>query len=165
MADRLTPEARSALMARIHGKDTKPELVVRRLLHAMGYRFRLHRRDLPGTPDIVLPGRRKAIFVHGCFWHGHENCRKASTPASNRTFWEAKIAANRERDRRKVQSLERRDWQVLVIWECELPDAFTDEALAFLGPPRQAGWEPAGERRDRAPGRPVRFPSIGSAGR
>src|SRR5918997_5420787 len=93
MPDHLTPEARSALMARIRGKDTQPDLAVRRLLHAMKFRFRLHRRDLPGTPDIVLPGRRKAIFVHGCFWHGH-GCACARLPKSRVEYWGPKIAAN-----------------------------------------------------------------------
>jgi DNA mismatch endonuclease (patch repair protein) len=98
MADVFSPEKRSAVMASIRSKDTGPQLLVRRLLHGMGYRFRLHRRDLPGTPDLVLPGRRKAIFVHGCFWHGHEGCRLATSPATRREFWEAKISANRRRD-------------------------------------------------------------------
>lgn len=105
-------------MARIRGKDTKPELVVRRLLHAMGYRFRLHRRDLPGTPDIVLPGRGAVIFLHGCFWHGHEGCRFATKPATRGDFWAAKIEANRRRDRLAVRGLRRLGWRVMVVWEC-----------------------------------------------
>lgn len=119
MVDRFTPEARSRLMASIRGKDTKPEMVVRRLLHAMGYRFRLHRRDLPGTPDIVLPGRRAVVFVHGCFWHRHAGCRLAAIPATRRDFWEAKIAANKARDRRAVAQLRRDGWRVAVVWECQ----------------------------------------------
>jgi len=122
MADRITPEARSANMSRIRGKDTKPELAVRRMLHAMGYRFRLHRRDLPGTPDIVLPGRRKAIFVHGCFWHGHAGCRLAAKPATRPEFWADKIAKNQARDRRAVAKLRRLGWSVGTIWECGLRD-------------------------------------------
>lgn len=106
-------------MASIRGKDTKPEMVVRRLLHAMGYRFRLHRRDLPGTPDIVLPGRQAVIFVHGCFWHRHSGCRLAAVPATRRDFWEAKIAANKARDRRAVAQLRRNGWRVAVVWECQ----------------------------------------------
>ena len=119
MADRLTPEARSALMARIGGKDTQPERAVRRLLHAMGFRFRLHRRDLPGTPDIVLPGRRKAIFVHGCFWHGHD-CGRARLPKTRLHYWGPKIAANRARDARKTAALRRAGWSVAAVWECQL---------------------------------------------
>lgn len=119
MVDRFTPEARSRLMASIRGKNTKPEMVVRRLLHAMGYRFRLHRRDLPGTPDIVFPGRRAVVFVHGCFWHRHAGCRLAAVPATRRDFWEAKIAANKARDRRAVAQLRRDGWRVAVVWECQ----------------------------------------------
>jgi DNA mismatch endonuclease (patch repair protein) len=115
--DRFNPEARSRLMSSIHGKDTKPEMVVRRLLHNMGYRFRLHRRDLPGTPDILLPGRRAVMFVHGCFWHRHEGCRLATVPATRRDFWEAKIAANKARDRRAMARLRRDGWRVAVVWE------------------------------------------------
>lgn len=106
-------------MASIRGKDTKPEMVVRRLLYEMGYRFRLHRRDLPGTPDIVFTGRRAVIFVHGCFWHHHEGCRLAAVPATRRDFWEAKITANKARDRRAVAQLRRDGWRVAVVWECQ----------------------------------------------
>lgn len=119
MADVFSPEKRSAVMARIRAKDTEPELLVRRLLHGMGYRFRLHRRDLPGTPDVVLPGRRAVIFVHGCFWHGHEGCRLATSPATRREFWTTKIAANRGRDARAVRRLRRAGWSVAVVWECQ----------------------------------------------
>ncbi|MCS6921284.1 MAG: DNA mismatch endonuclease Vsr [Elioraea sp.] len=123
MADRLTPEARSRLMATIRGKDTGPELAVRRLLHSMGYRFRLHRRDLPGTPDIVLPSRRKAIFVHGCFWHGHPRCRFATRPATRPEFWAEKIARNKRRDRIAAARLRRLGWSVMIVWECGLRSA------------------------------------------
>ena len=119
MADRLDPEARSRLMARIRGKNTAPELAVRRALHAAGFRFRLHRRDLPGTPDIVLPRYQIAIFVHGCFWHGHE-CAKGSLPKSREDYWETKIYANRERDKRKRLELEAAGWRIVTIWECEI---------------------------------------------
>ena len=118
MADVFTPAQRSAVMARIRGKDTAPERVVRRMLHAMGYRFRLHRRDLPGTPDIVLPGRGAVIFVHGCFWHGHDGCRYAAKPATRPDFWAAKIGANKRRDRLAVGRLRRLGWRVMVVWEC-----------------------------------------------
>jgi DNA mismatch endonuclease (patch repair protein) len=107
------------MMANIRGKDTKPEIVVRRLLHKMGYRFRLHRKDLPGTPDIVFPGRKALIFVHGCFWHQHEGCRFAVLPATRRSFWENKLSGNVSRDRRAVTALRRAGWRVSVIWECQ----------------------------------------------
>ncbi len=119
MADRLTPEARSANMARIRGRDTGPEIAVRRALHAAGFRFRLHRRDLPGTPDIVLVRQRIAILVHGCYWHRHEGCRNATTPGTRADFWQAKFAANVERDARKTSALQTAGWKVVVIWECE----------------------------------------------
>jgi DNA mismatch endonuclease (patch repair protein) len=133
MTDRLTPEARSALMARIRGKDTEPERAVRRLLHAMGFRFRLHRRDLPGTPDIVLPGRRKAIFVHGCFWHGH-GCGRARLPKTRLDYWGPKIAANRARDARKTAALRRAGWSVAAVWECQLrrPSVLERRLTRFL---------------------------------
>jgi len=109
-------------MARIRGKDTKPELIVRRLAHAAGYRYRLHRRDLPGCPDLVFPRYRKIIFVHGCFWHRH-SCRKGrSTPRTRRRFWKKKFDENRERDRRNRRALRRQGWQVLVVWECQTKD-------------------------------------------
>ena len=121
-------------MSRIRGKDTQPELVVRRLAHAMGYRFRLHRRDLPGSPDLVFPGRRKVIFVHGCFWHGHE-CRKAHLPRTRTDYWAAKIQRNRERDVASLDALRATGWEVLVIWECEIKDrgALGSRIRAFLG--------------------------------
>lgn len=105
-------------MSRIRGKDTAPELIVRRLLHRLGYRFRLHRKDLPGTPDIVLPGRRIAIFVHGCFWHAH-GCKIGRPPKSRPEFWEPKLRRNRERDAENTDALARRGWTVLTVWQCE----------------------------------------------
>ena len=117
--DYLTPIERSKLMSRVRAGDTKPEIVVRRLLHSLGYRFRLHRPDLPGHPDIVLPGRRKIIFVHGCFWHRHPRCRKATTPATRRDFWALKFRQNIGRDKRQQRELRRMGWDVLVVWECE----------------------------------------------
>ncbi|MFN4201852.1 MAG: very short patch repair endonuclease [Tabrizicola sp.] len=119
MTDRLTPEARSANMARIRGKDTGPEIAVRKALHAAGFRFRLHRRDLPGTPDIVLPGLRTVVFVHGCYWHRHEGCRNATLPGTRTDFWQAKFAATIERDARFTAALEVLGWKIVVIWECE----------------------------------------------
>ena len=122
MTDIVTPERRSAMMARIGSKDTQPELRVRRLAHAAGFRFRLHRRDLPGTPDLVLPKYRVALFVHGCFWHRHEGCPKAYTPKSRADFWAQKFAANVERDDRTAEKLRGLGWKPVVIWECETTD-------------------------------------------
>lgn len=124
--DILTPEQRSSLMSRIQGKDTGPEIRVRRLAHAIGFRFRLHRRDLPGSPDLVFSSHRKVIFVHGCYWHRHEGCRYAYSPKSNITFWQSKFETNVARDRRAASMLETLGWEVLVIWECETQN---EEAL------------------------------------
>jgi DNA mismatch endonuclease (patch repair protein) len=123
MTDVFTPAQRSAVMRRVKGKDTSPELKVRRALHRLGARFRLHRRDLPGAPDIVLPGRRLAIFVHGCFWHGHDCARGARVPKQNRDYWLGKVGRNRERDAVNRASLEAKGWRVEMVWECELKDA------------------------------------------
>jgi len=117
--DTLTRLARSQLMSRISSKNTKPEMAVRSLLHRMGYRFRLHRRDLPGRPDIVLPRHRKIILVQGCFWHGH-TCRLASKPKSNEDYWGPKIRANQVRDARNLAVLMGLGWSVLELWECEI---------------------------------------------
>lgn len=105
-------------MQAVRGRDTQPELLVRRLLRQMGFRFKLHRHDLPGRPDIVFPGFRKVIFVHGCFWHGHLNCRRARLPTKNVNAWSSKIAMNRARDRRVIAQLTRLGWKNLVVWEC-----------------------------------------------
>lgn len=118
MTDIVDRATRSQMMAGIGPKDTKPEIAVRKLLHAMGYRFRLHRRDLPGTPDIVLPKYRLALFVHGCFWHRHPGCRFATWPKTRREFWRSKFAANVERDKRVQQELHDAGWRVETIWEC-----------------------------------------------
>lgn len=118
MADVHTAAQRSFNMSRIRGKDTKPEMIVRSLVHQMGYRFRLHRKDLPGKPDLVLPGHRKIIFVHGCFWHMHR-CRYGRvTPRTNADFWQAKREGNVERDRRNRKSLKADGWEILTVWEC-----------------------------------------------
>lgn len=124
-------------MLAVRGRDTVPELCVRRALHAMGYRFRLHRKDLPGTPDIVLPRHRKIVLVHGCFWHGHEDCKRAARPVNNAGTWAAKIEGNRRRDQRNLDALSASSWDVLVVWECEMRDASRLEALlrAFLERP------------------------------
>lgn len=107
-------------MRAVKSKDTKPELRVRSLIHRLGYRFRLHRRDIPGTPDIAFPGRRKVIFIHGCFWHGHNCKRGGRVPHNNRDYWEKKIERNRQRDMINVNALQQLRWHVLVIWECEI---------------------------------------------
>ena len=117
--DHITAERRSWLMSRVHPKDTTPELVVRRELHAAGFRFRLHRKDLPGKPDVVLVSRKVAIFVHGCFWHRHAGCSKASVPKSNIEFWRAKFERNVKRDLDQERLLRDRGWRVLTIWECQ----------------------------------------------
>jgi DNA mismatch endonuclease, patch repair protein len=122
-------------MSRIRGKDTAPELVVRRLLHRLGYRFRLHRADLPGKPDIVLPGRRTAVFVHGCFWHAH-GCKIGRPPKSRPEFWLPKLKRNRERDAGNEAALVAKGWKVLTLWQCEIRDAETLETRLreALGP-------------------------------
>ncbi len=114
-------------MARVRGKDTAPEMRVRRIAHRMGLRFRLHRKDLPGRPDLVFPKHRLAVFVHGCFWHRHPGCRRASTPSTRAEFWQAKFDGNVARDARQQEALEAMGWKVLVLWECGLKD---DEAVA-----------------------------------
>ena len=141
MADKLTPEARSRLMAAVKARDTTPELKVRRLAHSLGYRFRLHRRDLPGRPDLVFSTRRKIVFVHGCFWHRHPGCRKATMPKSQTEFWSSKFARNVERDARNERELRAAGWDILIIWECETRDVEKiSEALRnFLGTPPVGG--------------------------
>jgi DNA mismatch endonuclease (patch repair protein) len=119
-SDVLSPAERSALMSRIRGKDTTPERAVRSMVHGLGYRFRLHGRDLPGRPDLVLPRLRTVIFVHGCFWHRHARCRYATTPATRRAFWLEKFERNVERDRRTAKALRRLGWSVITVWECQL---------------------------------------------
>ena len=116
MADNRTPASRSALMSRIGPKNTAPEMIVRRMLHALGFRFRLHRKDLPGTPDIVFPGRRKAIMVHGCFWHAH-GCKIGRPPKSRPEFWQPKLERNRQRDAENVADLRESGWDVETIWQ------------------------------------------------
>lgn len=125
------------MMSRIRGSNTKPELALRRVLHAKGYRFRTHVRGLPGTPDIVFSRRRAAVFVHGCFWHRH-GCGKTYTPKSRRDFWEEKFAANVERDKRVREALAGEGWRVFVAWQCEIEtdDSLLNRLVAFLGPPR-----------------------------
>jgi len=149
MADRLTPEQRSWNMSRIKGKNTKPELLVRRLLHAKGYRYRLHGRagqsHLPGRPDLVFAGRRKVIFINGCFWHFHD-CRAGQhAPKANASFWEAKRTRTKDRDADQRSLLEDAGWEVLTVWECELKDASALEAhlVEFLGARKSSGGQQA----------------------
>jgi len=130
--DTLTPEQRSERMSRVRGKDTGPELVVRKLVHALGYRYRLHRSDLPGKPDLVFPRHRKVIFVHGCFWHRHPDpsCKLARLPKSKLDFWLPKLDGNRKRDLVNQKALEEQGWAWLVIWECQLRDI--DQLLVII---------------------------------
>ncbi|MCY0856855.1 very short patch repair endonuclease [Cupriavidus sp. D39] len=113
---------RATIMRAVKSKNTGPELIVRRIVHSLGFRFRLHRQDLPGSPDLAFIGRRKAIFVHGCFWHGHDCPRGARVPKTNSTYWLAKIARNRERDAAAIERLTAIGWQIHIVWECELKD-------------------------------------------
>ena len=140
MVDKLSPAARSALMGRIRRSDTKPEWIVRRLLHRLGYRFRLQWKAAPGRPDVAFPGRRRIIFVHGCFWHQHEGCRHATMPRTRTDFWREKFARNRARDARDLERAAAEGWDALVIWECETADAeaLRERLEAFLGPTRHA---------------------------
>ena len=115
-------EERSRNMSAIKSKNTKPEIKVRKILHSMGYRFRLHRKDLPGSPDIVLPKYKTVIFVHGCFWHRHENCKYASTPKTRQEFWEAKFRENINRDKLNQENLSSKGWKIIILWECEIKD-------------------------------------------
>lgn len=132
--DSLTSARRSEQMARIRSGNTGPELKVRKILHRIGYRFRLHRRDLPGTPDIVLPRHRVAIFVHGCFWHGHDCRRGAREPKTNADYWRNKRSRNRRRDDRAQRELVAQGWRVLVLWECDLGSGFelADRLAEFI---------------------------------
>ena len=131
--DRLSHEQRSALMSRVKTKGTKPELVVRSALHRLGYRYRLHRKDLPGKPDLVFPSRHKAIFVHGCFWHGHD-CSRGKLPQTNEEFWKTKIDKNKARDEGVIKTLQSLGWEVLVVWECEIrgDEQFVRNLTRFL---------------------------------
>ncbi|MEM8695914.1 MAG: DNA mismatch endonuclease Vsr [Pseudomonadota bacterium] len=134
MADTLSKEHRSWLMSRVPRFDSKPEIVVRKLAHALGYRFRLHRKDLPGRPDIVFPRLRKVIFVHGCFWHRHD-CKKATTPKSNTRFWIEKFENNVKRDQKALNDLKDLGWGTMVVWECEIKNVerLVDRVSSFLG--------------------------------
>lgn len=157
MADKLSPERRSENMRRIRSKDSAPEKQVRQLLHGSGYRYRLHDKSLPGKPDIVFKGRRKIIFVHGCFWHQHEaaSCLDGRPPKSNTGYWHSKLERNVKRDAQHVEQLQASGWSVLTVWECEVKDKsrLTARLAEFLGP---AG------RLAKSPDQPA--PDEGSAG-
>lgn len=134
--DTLSPRERSARMAKVRGKGSKPEMLVRRLVHAMGFRYRLHDRRLPGSPDLVFPKLRKAVFVHGCFWHRHPDihCKLARMPKTRLDFWRPKLQGNRERDLRHEGQLEALGWQIFVVWECQMRDKeqLENDLRAFL---------------------------------
>lgn len=117
--DSFSKEKRSEIMSRVRSKNTRPEILVRKLVFSLGFRYRLHRKDLPGKPDLVFPGRKKIIFVHGCFWHGHR-CKKGAPPKSRLEYWLPKIAENKRRDRTVLRKLKREGWSVLIIWQCQL---------------------------------------------
>jgi DNA mismatch endonuclease (patch repair protein) len=138
VVDTRTPEQRRRIMQSVKTKDTGPEMAVRKILFSMGYRYRLHRKDLPGKPDIVLPGRHKAIFVHGCFWHGHE-CAKGKAAKSRTDYWVAKVNANRARDARNLQDMNTLGWESLVVWQCEQSDSETlaRRLKAFVSAPEK----------------------------
>lgn len=152
MTDSMSSERRSSLMSRIRGADTGPEITVRRLAHSLGFRFRLHRRDLPGTPDIVFPRLKKVVLVHGCFWHHHQDpgCRNAVLPKTRAEWWRAKLSANVARDARNMERLSAEGWDVLVLWECEVRSGGFETKLAdFLG-----AWDRlATQRSERAAAR------------
>ena len=134
MVDSVSPEVRSRIMAQVKSKGMKPEMQVRRLLHGLGYRYRLHRADLPGRPDLVFPSRRKVVFVNGCFWHKHADCPRVRIPATNRDYWIAKLERNRARDERNLALLREGGWTVMTVWECQLKDlqAVTESLTQFL---------------------------------
>ena len=133
-----TPESRSRIMRAVKGRDTSLEMTIRRLIYSMGYRYRLHRKDLPGTPDLVFSSRRKVLFIHGCFWHGHDCKRGARVPKTNIDYWKKKIARNKARDAENEAALLALGWHVLIIWECQTKNTptLTQRLLSFFGPPK-----------------------------
>jgi len=122
VVDSVSAALRSEIMSRIRSKNTQPEMIVRKMLHKAGFRYRLHSSNLPGKPDLVFASRRKVIFIHGCFWHLHEDCKLARLPKTRVDFWTSKLIANKERDRNAVEALSQKGWRVLTVWECELND-------------------------------------------
>jgi len=133
MSDVHEPETRSYNMSQISGKDTKPEMMVRKFLHGNGFRYRLHAKDLPGKPDLVLPKYNSVIFVHGCFWHAHEGCKYFKIPKTRTVWWKEKLYGNKERDERHIQELKEMGWNVIVVWECELkPDKKVKTLISLI---------------------------------
>ncbi len=132
--DVFSREKRSQIMSRVSGKNSKPEIAVRSLLHHLGFRFRIHRKDLPGTPDITLPKYKKVIFVHGCFWHGHKDCSRSKRPSTNEKFWREKLDKNIARDKATVKALKELGWDELTVWTCEVNDVnkLNTKLLSFL---------------------------------
>lgn len=130
MADTITPAQRHYTMSQVHSSSTKPELKLRRALWSLGFRYRVNVNRLPGSPDIILPKYRTAIFVHGCFWHGHKDCKNASMPKTNTDYWTSKITRNQERDQEAWRQLEAKGWFVIIVWECQLKKAVLDETIA-----------------------------------
>jgi DNA mismatch endonuclease (patch repair protein) len=155
----INKDVRSRMMASIKGRNTKPERQVRKLLHRLGFRFRLHARELPGRPDVVLPKHDLAVFVHGCFWHQHKNCRFAVMPKTNLSFWSQKLNGNLRRDEAAIEQLRKLGWRTLIIWECALK---SEESLLRL-PAQLSRFIPSHQRRAEIP-RNVRQGSIGSQG-
>jgi len=153
MPDKISPLHRSWVMSRIPSRHTKPERVARSLLHHLGYRFTVNgpkNRQLPGKPDVVLPRQKSVVFVHGCFWHRHPNCKTATTPRSNREYWLQKFARNVERDRRNQQALADLGWQVIIVWECELKNLDAVAARFITEMPRDSKYELPEELDDLA---------------
>ena len=143
MPDQFSAEERSRIMRRVKSKGTRPEMLIRSALHRLGYRYSLHRPDLPGRPDLALGSRRKALFINGCFWHLHPGCGRARIPQSNRGYWTAKLERNRLRDSENIDALQVLGWDVMTVWECELRDleAAVVRVSSFLGPAGR-GWPP-----------------------
>lgn len=135
MTDTFTRQDRSRIMSLVRSRNTQPELLVRSMLHRMGFRFSLHRQDLPGCPDVVLPAKKAVVFVHGCFWHSHRGCRRSKRPATHTGFWRKKLSLNVERDKRAQKELRSLGWRILTVWECELktPEGVRRKLAKFIG--------------------------------
>lgn len=139
--DIFTPEQRSLIMSSVKGKNTKPEILIRKLLHSLGYRFRIHRKDLPGKPDIVLPRYKTVIFINGCFWHQHQGCKASHIPASHAEYWRSKLERNAARDKKNIQILQSMGWRVIVIWECEINDIIRSRQVPGLPTHKRGNYE------------------------
>lgn len=132
MADKFTKNKRSEIMSHIKSKNTKPEITVRKIIFSLGYRYRLHRKELPGKPDIVFLKLKKAIFINGCFWHGHSGCKKSRLPITNKIFWKNKISLNIKRDKTNYNHLEKMNWDILIIWQCEISKSKYDSLITKI---------------------------------